>query len=199
MISAVLGGSFDPFHNGHLAMVQTVLARRLADRVLVVPARRSPHKPPAVAPFRARLRMAKLAVGGLARVQVLDLEARRPAPSYTVDTLEELARSGGSGQRLRLMLGADGLAEFERWRRPERILELAELIVLARGEWAGELPPPLRGKVLPVLDFDVTVSSTEVRRRLAAGRRPVSLVPPPVLEHIVSHGLYGWGTRQRKA
>jgi nicotinate-nucleotide adenylyltransferase len=190
MIQAVLGGSFDPFHNGHVAMVRVLLERGLADRVLVVPAHRSPHKPPPEASPTHRLKMAALGLIGLSGAELSAREIVRGGVSYTVETLEELARERPAVQ-LRLVLGADNLAAFDRWHRPERILELAEPVIFARGDWDGGLPPALSGRAHLVRDFAEPVTATAVRAALAAGEWPAGSVPAPVLGYIATHRLYG--------
>ncbi len=190
MIRAVFGGSFDPFHNGHLALVRALLDRRLADEVLVVPACRAPGKPEPVAPAADRLAMCRAALAGLAGVEVRDDEIVRGGVSYSVDTLEALA-AVAPDVALRLVVGDDALAGFHRWRRPERILELARLLVFARRGAASAVPPGIAAAVDRVADFDMPVASTDLRRRLARGERPVDLLPAGVLDHIARRGLYG--------
>jgi nicotinate-nucleotide adenylyltransferase len=188
MRQALFGGSFDPLHNGHLAMIRAVLARDLADGVLVVPAGRNPLKGKACAPAADRLRMAELGTAGLAGVRVLDVEACRSGPSFTADTLETLTRDS-PGDRFFVMIGGDNLAEFSAWQRPERILALARLLVFPRGGEAA-LPPALAGRAEVVTGFADPVSATEVRALLAAGARPVDLLPAAVLDYIEARGLY---------
>ncbi len=190
MRRALFGGSFDPFHDGHLAIIRATLARDLADMVVVMPAAHNPHKPEPSAAAGHRLRMAELGVAGLAAVEVSDLEARRPGPSFTVETLETLVRRH-PGDAWRLLIGADNLAEFCRWREPERLLELADLLVFPRGGAAVELPPLLRGHATTVSGFACPAASTAVRAALAAGRCPPDLLPPAVREYIARHRLYG--------
>lgn len=189
MSRAVYGGSFDPFHNGHLALVRTLLERGVCDEVLVVPARVSPHKDSTAAPAAHRLAMTRLGLSDVPRARVLDLEIERSGPSYTVDTLEELVAADPEHEPLLLVMGDDSLAGFRSWRNTERILELAELIVFARrGSPAPD--PSLAGLYRRVPDFDMPVCSTEVRAELAAGRRPEALVPAAVLDYIRVNGLY---------
>jgi nicotinate-nucleotide adenylyltransferase len=192
MIRGLLGGSFDPVHNGHVAMVAHVLARGLVDHVVVVPARLSPHKDATSAPPADRVAMAALAFAGRAQVTVDPRETRRGGPSYTVDTLRALVAEH-PGDDWRLIIGADNLADLPRWRASDTLLTLAEVLVLQRGGAAPEVP---RGcdaaRFRFVADFDEPVSSTDIRAMLARGRLPVADLPAGVAAHIRQHGLYGF-------
>jgi nicotinate-nucleotide adenylyltransferase len=155
-----------------------------------MPAGHNPHKSSPAASGEHRLRMAELGVAGLAAVVVSDFEAKRSGPSFTVETLESLAERY-PGEVLRLLIGADNLEEFLLWRQPERLLQLADLLVFPRGEAPVELAPELRGRATIVAGFACSAASTGVRAALAAGRRPAGLLPPTVLAYIARHGLYG--------
>jgi len=194
MIRAVLGGSFDPFHNGHLALVETILARDLADRILVIPAHHSPHKEFPVVAGHHRLHMAELALAHIEAAEVLTLEVDRGGISYTVDTLRELT-SRWPADDLRLVLGADNLTSFHNWREPEAVLALAPPIVFGRENWTGILPTEWTTRAQTVVEFSVPVSATEVRAALESGQWPRKMVPALVLEYIATHRLYGaWGS-----
>jgi nicotinate-nucleotide adenylyltransferase len=194
VIRALLGGSFDPIHAGHVAIVDRLLADALAAHVHVLPAARSPLKDRTTAPAAERLTMARLALGGRSHVTVDDREVRRGGASYTVVTLAEL-RAEHPADEWRLVLGSDSIADWDRWRQPERLLALATLLVVARGDWDGTLPPPLAAHAVIVRDFAHPASATEVRRRLAAGDLPRELLPAAVAEHILAARLYGLGER----
>ncbi len=189
MIRAVFGGSFDPIHAGHVAIIDLLRARGLADVVHVVPAGRSPLK--RAAPQAAgddRLFLAHAALDGRADVVVEDLEITRPPPSYTVDTLDALV-ARYPHDRWRLVIGADQAAAFESWRDPQGLLALAEPVVIARGPVA--LPPSLAGRALVIEDFDHPASATAIRSALAAGARPGrDLLPATVAAAIQARGLY---------
>jgi nicotinate (nicotinamide) nucleotide adenylyltransferase len=131
---AVFGGSFNPVHEGHLAIVRALAADPEVQRVLVVPAHRSPFKG-AGAPLPAALRweMLRRALAGLPRVALSDVELHRPPPSYTVDTLHALA-AWLPGARLMFALGWDAFAEFRGWYRAAEILSLAGLVVFDRAD-----------------------------------------------------------------
>ncbi|MFO7652263.1 MAG: nicotinate (nicotinamide) nucleotide adenylyltransferase [Candidatus Krumholzibacteriia bacterium] len=203
MIRALFGGSFDPIHAGHLALVRRLLEDGLADGVVVVPAGRHPLRPEAAAPGADRAAMARLAFAGWPRVRVDDREvarARDGEPTYTVDTLAELQAEEPQA-RWRLVVGADNLPDLPRWRDLPRLLELATLVVVAREGWDGVLPPQVTAAadaagsesapvVLSVGDFRHPASATEIRRRLAAGDPPGPHLPAAVAAYIGERGLY---------
>jgi nicotinate-nucleotide adenylyltransferase len=197
--TGILGGAFNPPHLGHLVCAQEALVRLGLERVLLVPTGRPPHRTIEDDPgAEARLAMAELAVGEDERLAVSRVELDRPGPSYTADTLEEL-RGLPAGDGLVLVLGADQAASLREWHRPERVLELAELAVVARRGWDREtvsarlagLPGTDRTRFvdMPLID----VSSTDLRRRVAAGLPIRYLVPDTVARFVAERGLYRAG------
>ncbi len=186
---AVLGGSFDPVHNGHVAMAQYVLENDLASKVLVIPAFRSPFKPESAASSLDRMKMANLAFAHCGQVRVDDLEIRRGGSSYMVETLEELHRLNPQSC-LRLIFGADNVDDFFQWEKPEKILSLAKILVLGRHGHSMKIPPRHRDSFLLYPDFDQRMSSTEIRVMLAAGDPVGDFLPPAVANYIQANGLY---------
>lgn len=180
----VFGGTFDPVHVGHLAIAQAALESAKLDRVLFVPARRSPLKerdPAASADDRYAMLVA--ATRGEARFAVSRVELDREGPSFTVDTLEALAGEG----ELFLILGSDALADLAKWRSPDRIRALATLLVARRpGAPEPDLSSGARTFDAPCLD----ISSRELRARAARGLSLRYLVPEDVWRHIERAGLY---------
>ena len=195
MDRAVLGGSFDPVHDGHLALGAHLLEHGLAEHLTVIPADRSPHKQDGHASAADRLAMCRLAFAGLSPCAVDDREIVRGGPSFTVDTLAELAVEN-PGDRLLWVMGADNLAGFARWKDPAGIVARARLIVYPRG---GVAPTPelCRGagipadRVIVIDDFEHPVSSTAVRAILRDGRVPAKGLHPDVAAYIRSRHLYG--------
>jgi nicotinate-nucleotide adenylyltransferase len=187
----VFGGSFNPPHVAHLAVAEAAAEAAGLDRILWVPAATPPHKrlDPGLAPAADRLAMTRLAVEGNERFEVSDVEIARSGISYTVDTLAALAGEY-PGARLHLLLGGDSLAAFATWRAPERILELARLVVYARPGVPREAPGPLAGHVTWVEAPALALSSSDLRARIAEGRSVRYLVPDAVREYIARHGLY---------
>ena len=202
----LFGGTFDPVHHGHLIVARAVAEQCGLPRVTFVPAGTPPHKAPAEAAPEHRLAMLQLATAGEPMLDVRDIELRRPGPSYTFDTLTALQREAGPEARLRLLVGADMLADLPHWHRAADVVKLADLLVVLRPPWPQGLDEVfadlrrafgkdtgdrLRQSVVraPLID----ISSTEIRRRVADGRSVRFLVPEPVREYIEAHRLYAGG------
>jgi nicotinate-nucleotide adenylyltransferase len=186
----VFGGTFDPPHTGHVSVAADVADALSLDRVLWIPARRSPLKPEQrLSPDEVRLEMVRAAVQGDPRFVVDDCELDRAPPSYAVDTLSELRARFGPDAELYLIMGIDQYRAFEEWREPARIRSLATIAVMDRsGAGVDEEPG-----VVPVRVGRVDVSSTEVRARVALGRSITGMVPPDVEEIIDRERLYRSG------
>jgi nicotinate-nucleotide adenylyltransferase len=178
----VFGGSFDPIHHGHLAIALAAAESIPLDRVIFVPARRSPLKENVpVAPEPDRLAMLELATSDEPRFECSRIELDRPAPSYTVDTLEALTAQG----RLYLILGADAARDLPRWKRPDRVRELVTLVIAQR-PGSDHADPAAILLDTPLMD----VSARELRERASRGRSLRYLVPDAVWRYIEEHGLY---------
>ena len=198
----ILGGTFDPVHLGHLIIAEESRLSLALDRVLFVPAGQpwlKAGQPLTEASHRRR--MVELAVASNPHFDCLSSELDRPGPSYTVDTLEELRADWGPDVELHFILGQDAFASFHRWKEPERLLELARLVVVSRPGYQDEQQDAIinhtltryreqgdRITVLPVPMVDF--SATEIRRRAAAGRSFRYQVPEPVEQYIIEQGLY---------
>ena len=191
----VFGGSFNPPHVAHLAVAEAAADQLALGQVLWIPAATAPHKQGRadVASAADRLHLTRLATAGNARFAVADVEIARGGVSYTADTLRTLS-AVYPDTRLVLLLGGDSLAGFPTWREPDGIASLAELAVYARP--GTDLAPALEaaqalGARVHVLDAPrLDLSSTELRRRLAAGQSARYLVPDAVLAAIDARGLY---------
>jgi nicotinate-nucleotide adenylyltransferase len=187
----IFGGTFDPFHMGHLVVAQDVAEVLELDRMIFIPAGVPPHKPVGeVSPAPLRWAMVRAGIGDDPRFAASDLELRRPGPSYTVDTLRQL-REQGIARELFFLMGSDQLAEFHRWREPEEVGRLATLVVMAR---EGDDPTVSNPRVevapvvVPVTRIDL--SATRVRNRVREGRSIRYLVPDPVRRIILDERLY---------
>lgn len=183
----VLGGSFDPVHFAHLVVAERVREALGLDRVLFVPAARQPlkaHGP--VAAGAARLEMLRLAIAGNPGFVASAAELERGGTSYTVETLEELAREEPE-RRLFLILGSDAYALVERWRRFADVQRLARLVVVPRaGAPAPSSGPDVQTVQVPAL----AISASDIRARVARGASIRCLVPDSVRAFILDRGLY---------
>ncbi len=193
-----MGGTFNPPHVGHLICAQEALLDQRLDLVVWMPVNTPPHKPSLEDPGVAhRMAMCRLAVAGEPRFSVSAFEAQRPGASYTVDTLEAL-HAEAPGIELTFIVGGDMAAALPLWREPERVVRLARLAVAEREGVAREVIlerlAEVPGAAERVQFFDMPrldVSSSLIRRRVAAGRPVRYLVPDGVAQYIEREGLYG--------
>ena len=213
----VFGGSFNPIHLGHLLLAEDILELLALDRILFVPAGAPPHKPPrGLAPAQDRYAMTELAIRGNPRFAISDLELRRPGPSYTVDTLAALGRAGGPDLTLFLLIGSETFLDLLSWKHPQRLTQLARLVVIPRAEsvfdpdgvqsqkvlaeigqerWirippSGSIPATAHRGVLLVEAASLPISSSDLRRRAREGRSLTYRVPEAVRAYILEHRLF---------
>lgn len=184
----VFGGTFDPPHAGHVLVAGDACEALGLDTVLWVPVATQPLKGSGpVASAGDRARMVELTINGDERFRLDRVELDRGGLSFTVDTLESLT-SRHAGAELVLLVGVDAWAAFDRWRDPERILQLADVAVLGR---AGEKPPVRAGYAPEVVTGRrVDVSATEIRERVRRGLPITGFVSEAVREYIAQAGLY---------
>ena len=193
----VFGGTFDPPHIGHLALAERARDELGLARVLFVPAADPPHKRTrAKTDLAHRLAMTRIAVQGHRAFAVSELEARRPGPSYTVETLRELRRRRPKAE-LWLLLGEDSLRDLETWKAPAEIATLARLAVAPR---EGSAPKRSRGarnsragsphRVTWLSGPVLEISSSDLRARARRGASLRVLVPDAVAAYARRHRLY---------
>ncbi|OHB65197.1 MAG: nicotinate (nicotinamide) nucleotide adenylyltransferase [Planctomycetes bacterium RBG_13_62_9] len=198
---ALFGGTFDPIHLGHTQVAQAAATRIDAEKVVFIPAKCSPLKGFSPrAGDRARLEMIALAIAGTDVFAVSDCELQRPAPSYTLDTVRQFQRQYGPQTTIHWLLGADAVGDLAHWYRVRELIDECHVTTMQR---AGYEPPDLdrfesiwgphrvaklKGDIIETPRIDI--SSTEVRRRLAAGGDVRDMLPPDVVEYIHRHGLY---------
>ena len=184
---AIFGGTFDPVHNAHLAVAREAATRFCLDRVLLIPAGRPPHKQGgAHAPYEDRVRMAEIAVAGDPRLRVSRLEEGTER-SYSIDTIEKVRAGLSPDDDLFFIIGADAFAEIHTWRRWREVAAAVGFIVVSRPNAEYSPPPEVQYVRLDTLRLEI--SSSEIRRALAAGDRPETL-PPDVLTYIETRRLY---------
>lgn len=189
----VFGGTFDPPHNGHLALCLLAREQLGLDR-LVISVSKNPFKAPADASDTHRKRMAELLATEINRTgdfaEVSSWELERSGPSYTVDLLLHLHQERHSSEFV-LLVGEDSYRELPKWKAAERIPGLCTIVVFMRSDAApedaasfGELPPAL------FVDFDMPVSATAVRELLRQGASATHHLPASIDRYIVANGLY---------
>lgn len=197
----LLGGSFDPPHNAHLAVAKAVLAARKLDRVDLLVSGQSPHSygKPNVAEVRHRLAMARIAVEGEPGLGVEDWEANRPGRSYSIETVTHL-RKANPGNHYEFIIGGDMLLNLPTWREIDKLLVLADFVTVFRPGHTEEIFEQLK----PILGEDETarlranfvemplihLSSTAIRAATAAGESIQDHVPPGVETYIRANHLY---------
>jgi len=180
----VLGGTFDPVHNAHLAMARAALAHLPVKKVLFMPTGNPPYRGPPVASPVDRVAMLKLAVEGNADFAVDERELAPGASGYTADTLKAL-HAEFPGQQIFLLMGSDQHGKLASWRRPDEVARLAQIAVFSR---PGS---PIKGKDVKIIPFEPTKeSASEIRARAGRGESLAGMVPPAVADYIARRGLY---------
>lgn len=193
----ILGGTFNPIHNGHLRLGEAAIKEYKLDKVLYIPTGYSYLKDQTdMTSGEIRLDMCKLAVKENPYFEVSDIEIRRSGPTYTYETLEELKNIYPDSE-LFFITGTDTLVNITTWKKPERILKLATLLVACRDVEAGELNRLIKhrklelGGDIELLNMpNVKISSSEIRRKASAGEDIADMVPEAVLEYIKDNKLY---------
>ena len=192
----LLGGTFNPVHEGHLSIAREALRLFELDAVWFIPCALPPHKPAHnLAPNAHRLAMLQLAIANEPRFQALPIEFDRPGKSSTVDTLRAL-QALHPGQEFVFIIGADTLPELHTWHKPLELLSLVRIVTLARPGCTPtradlHLPPPWPEKLLADLRIGhpLDVASRDIRTKIAT-HQPVPLVPAAVFHYIQEHHLY---------
>jgi nicotinate-nucleotide adenylyltransferase len=179
MAIGILGGTFDPVHNAHLALARAALDTLGLETILWMPTGSPKYRAPARTSAAHRVAMLKLSIAGEPRYVIDERELAPSHSGYTVDTLKSL------GGRPVLLLGADQYAKFETWHRWREILELADIAVCARPGWSA---PGGRARLVPM--EPLAISASDIRTRLARGEDVSAMVPAKVLAYIRQHGLY---------
>jgi nicotinate-nucleotide adenylyltransferase len=200
----LFGGTFDPIHRGHLAMAHAALEKAELAEMIFLPAASPPHKGDESrepqAPFTHRLAMANIALENMDGFTVSDLEGRRPAPSYTVDTLDEFLAREGPDSELNFLIGGDWIPRLASWKDIGKIFTLCRFLVVPRegftrsdlvsGSWELEKSWVEHLKEGWIDAPVVQVSSTDIRRRRASGLPLGDRLPSGVEAYIREHGLY---------
>lgn len=194
----VIGGTFDPLHNGHLAIAGAAREGLGLEKVIFVPGGRVRLRetaPAATGPQRAE--MVRLALAGRPDFALSLVDLERPGPTRTVDTLTDLRAGLGAEAELFFIIGQDILGELSRWWQPERLIELCRLVAVPRpGSPAPDIAalekavPGIASRLVMLETPGPDISATDVRGRVRRGLPVGHLVPAPVADYIREHGLY---------
>ena len=207
MTLGILGGTFDPVHNGHLDVARAAITALGLNQVLLMPCAVPSHRGTPAASAAHRFAMAALAVGGHPRLLLSDFEMQRAEPAYTVDTLDRLEARGEDLGQLCVITGADAFADIRTWKDFPALLDRCHFAAVSRpGCPAFNLPQrlpelaarmvrmpaavPARASVLLIDAPTAPVSASGIRQRLAAGATVDDAVPAAVAEYLVKHSLY---------
>lgn len=180
---ALLGGTFDPVHNAHLAMAQAALAALPVAKIVFLPTGPAKYRDPAIASTDDRLAMLRLALQNESRFEIDPRELAPGATGYTVDTLESIRSD--TNEKAYFLMGADQYAKLGSWRRPDEVRRLAQIAIFAR---PGFAPPDSNVKVIPM--EPMPVSASDIRARARRGEDLSALVPPAVASYIRTRRLY---------
>ena len=214
----LLGGTFNPIHNAHLAIARQAREMLELDRVVMIPSGDPPHKPSnGLASAKDRYEMVRLALASDPHLAISDVEVRRSGKSYSIDTVRRLQQEYGNETRLHFLIGLDAFLEFETWREPETLLTLCSFVVLSRPglsfQALSTLPLIPRLPQASLMDLDQgrtvrldvpiglqsliclrvapsTVSASDIRARIARGASTANLLPPAVESYILQHHIY---------
>ena len=202
----ILGGTFDPVHQGHLACGRYVLEHCGLDQLQLMPCHVPPHRASPGVSAQQRAAMVELAIINEPKMQLQPLELNRASPSYTADSLV-LLKQAMPASTLAFVIGMDSLCYFKQWHNWQQILKLSHLIVCQRPGYSrkdGDAPALLaefgaaisvlqqqeHGRIIELHNPDFYPSATAVRAALAAKQQNISALAPQVLNYIQQHRLY---------
>jgi nicotinate-nucleotide adenylyltransferase len=195
--TGILGGTFDPIHYGHLVIAEDARVYLHLEKVLIVPAYQPPHKPNgSYSPFKHRVRMVELAIARNPHLAISLIETRLPVPSYTTDTLRALQAELGADAELYFIMGMDSLANLLTWHRPDELLRLCRIVVAERAGYQVDIAtlekglPGLRERMELIDTPELSISSTDLQRRVRCGLSIRYQLPPTVERYVYRHQLY---------
>jgi nicotinate-nucleotide adenylyltransferase len=217
----LLGGSFNPVHNGHLTIARQAREALGLDRILFVPTSHPPHKPTgSLAPAQDRYEMVRLAIASDPTLAISDVEISRQGKSYSIDTIRLLQQEYGAQTQLFFLIGLDAFLDFPSWRDPLTLLTLCRFVILSRPGLSFRslstvpLLPPIPFTSLADLDAGrisrieaplgtqgliclklppCPISASDIRSRIRQGLPTANLLPPLVESYILQHHLYQEG------
>jgi nicotinate-nucleotide adenylyltransferase len=185
----VMGGTFDPIHNGHLVAASEVAAVLNLDEVLFVPTG-EPYQKSDVTPTSDRYLMTEIATAANPRFKVSTIDIDRNGPTYTVDTLRDLQRMHPDAQ-LFFITGADAISSITDWKDSVELWDLAKFVAVTRPGHILDLPDAPEGAIQVLEIPALAISSTDIRKRVSEGKPIWYLVPDGIVQFIAKHRLYG--------
>ncbi|UCG83243.1 MAG: nicotinate-nucleotide adenylyltransferase [Dehalococcoidia bacterium] len=199
----VLGGTFDPVHLGHLIVAEDVRQKLGLQEVLLIPAGQPSLKESrSISEAEHRLEMVILATASNPYLNVSTIEIERPGPSYSVDTIIELKAGMGAGTKIYFIAGYDTLADLHHWKDPRRLVEMCQVVAVARpGHNKLDMRPlgtdvrSASDRIMKVQVPQIDISATGIRQRVARGLSIRYLVPEAVEDYIMANNLYVRGVR----
>ena len=198
----IMGGTFNPIHNGHLFLAEYAYEQIGLDTILFIPSRRPPHKASLeVASADDRRRMTELAIQDNPHFELSAMELEREGMSFTADTLKELTDKHPDTEYY-FIIGADSLLQLTEWKNPQVVFDLCTMVAAGRNhlpkahmEQQVKRLHETYGASIILLDMPtIDISSAEIRERIVAGKSIRYYVPEPVRSYIKEHGLYGCPT-----
>jgi len=184
----IFGGSFDPIHIGHLIIAQFIYEQRNLDKIIFIPSFISPHKLDLnFSTPNHRLEMLKLSIKDIHHYDYSDFEIKKGGVSYTIDTLKEFKINY---DEIDLIIGYDNLLVFDKWKNPDEIIKLANLVVIRRETFINKKMNKYFDYAIFLNSPIIEISSTEIRKRVAENKPIDFLVTKEVKEYIYKHNLY---------
>lgn len=195
---AVMGGTFNPIHNGHLVAAESVRQQLGIDRVIFIPTGKPPHKNTNLMFNEHRYLMTVLATVTNPHFEVSRIEIDRAGLTYTIDTIIELKNRCKPDCKIYFITGADAIKEILKWKSPEKLLSICEFVAVTRPGYnkdelqdtVNNLKDNYKGKITFLEIPALSISSTDIRHRVLAGQTIKYLVPSSVEEYILKFGLY---------
>jgi nicotinate-nucleotide adenylyltransferase len=196
--TGILGGTFDPVHNGHLAVAEEARKVLGLDEVVLVPAGRPMSRVnQKVTAAEHRVKMLNLAVKGHPGLNVSTMEIERTGPTFTIDTIKDVQRRSGKKTAIYFIMGWDSLEQMPSWKEPERLVELCSIVAAPRPgyvkpdiNWLEEKIPGIKKKVLFLDEPVVDISARVIRERAGRGEDISGMVPGEVAEYIRENRIY---------
>ncbi|MBU1933345.1 MAG: nicotinate-nucleotide adenylyltransferase [Candidatus Omnitrophica bacterium] len=184
----ILGGTFDPIHNGHLYLAEEAIKKLNLDKIVFIPTYLTPHKSGSkITHTEHRYNMARLAIAGRSAFELSDIEIKRKGKSYSIDTLRQLNEEYGRDAEMYFITGSDALRDLDKWKDLDGILKLSRFVLARRPGFVVEGSMP--GFV--ILDIDAKdISASDIRRRIRDGLDITGLVPGKVRNYIETNRLY---------